>query len=409
MYRPDLTRLKNCMRRAVRGGEITIGFLGGSITQGSLASKEQNTYAYRVFTWWEKAFPKARFHYVNGGIGGTTSHYGVSRAVTDVLMYQPDFVVVDFSVNDAVEKDGESGNCEAVFGGKVSETALFQETYEGVVRKLLGWPSAPAVLLLNNVYYDTGRNAQGYHNAVGEWYHIPYVSIKDTVYARMKAGAYTREELTPDGLHPNDKGHALVAGEITAFLEQVREQLTESENAGEDLIQDAAGTVRADEMPVQPESVPVRGPIAETVLPAPMTLNAYENARRLTIREISPELAGFHADTREKTGHLDHFRNGWIGKKAGDAITFEVEASCIAVQYRKTIARPAVRAELILDGDTGNRRLLDGNFEEDWGDCLYLEPILHHGERARHTVEIVIPETESEDDTAFYLMALIIA
>ncbi|MDE5932973.1 MAG: SGNH/GDSL hydrolase family protein, partial [Lachnospiraceae bacterium] len=177
MYRPDLTRLENCMRRAMQGGEITIGFLGGSITQGSLASKEQNTYAYRVFAWWEKAFPMTRFHYVNGGIGGTTSHYGVSRAVTDVLMYQPDFVIVDFSVNDAVEEDGtnEISEAAAPFGEKVSETALFRETYEGVVRKLLGWASAPAVLLLNNVYYDTGLNAQGYHNAVGEWYHVPYV------------------------------------------------------------------------------------------------------------------------------------------------------------------------------------------------------------------------------------------
>lgn len=392
MYRPDLTRLENCMRRAMRGGEITIGFLGGSITQGSLASKEQNTYAYRVFQWWKDTFPKARFHYVNGGIGGTTSHYGVSRAVTDVLMYQPDFVIVDFSVNDAVEEDGtgenrpgEKDEAAVPFGEKVPETAFFQETYEGVVRKLLGWPSAPAVLLLNNVFYDTGLNAQRYHNAVGEWYHVPYVSIKDTIYERMKAGAYTREELTPDGLHPNDKGHALVAAEITAFLEQVKERLEEA------------------------ESVPVRGLIAETVLPAPMTANAYENARRLTIREISPVLAGFRADTREKTGHLDHFKNGWIGKKAGDAILFEVEASCIAVQYRKTVARPAVRAELILDGNAERKILLNGNFEEDWGDCLCLELILHHGEKIRHTVEIIIPETESEEDTEFYLMALIIA
>lgn len=86
-----------------------------------------------------------------------------------------------------------------------------------------------------------------------------------------------------------------------------------------------------------------------------------------------------------------------------------MEASCIAVQYRKTIARPAVRAELVLDGNTKQKILLDGNFEEDWGDCLYLEPVLHHGEKTRHTVEIVIPETESEEDTEFYLMALIIA
>lgn len=398
MYRQDLTRLENCMRRAMRGGEITIGFLGGSITQGSLASKEQNTYAYRVFQWWKDTFPEARFHYVNGGIGGTTSHYGVSRAVTDVLMYQPDFVIVDFSVNDAVEEDvagenrpGEKGEA-APFGEKVPETAFFQETYEGVLRKLLGWPSAPAVLLLNNVFYDTGLNAQGYHNAVGEWYHVPCVSIKDTIYERMKAGAYTREELTPDGLHPNDKGHALVAAEITAFLEQVKERLEETESGERNPMQDETGAVRA-----------------ETTLPAPMTANAYEDARRLTIREISPVLAGFRADTREKTGHLDHFKNGWIGKKAGDAIIFEVEASCIAVQYRKTVARPAVRAELILDGNVEKKILLNGNFEEDWGDCLYLEPILHHGEKTRHTVEIVIPETESEENTEFYLMALLIA
>ncbi len=54
----------------------------------------------------------------------------------------------------------------------------------------------------------------------------------------------------------------------------------------------------------------------EPIFPKEMTENAYENAKRLTIREISPKLCGFHADTEEKTGHLDHFKNGWIGKKS---------------------------------------------------------------------------------------------
>lgn len=103
MYKSDLTRLKACMRRAEAGEDVTLGFFGGSITQDSLATKHEYCYAYRVFQWWEKTFPKAKLHYVNGGIGGTTSHYGVSRVVTDMLMYQPDFVVVDFSVNDEPE------------------------------------------------------------------------------------------------------------------------------------------------------------------------------------------------------------------------------------------------------------------------------------------------------------------
>lgn len=357
-----LRRLRTCMQRAAQGEELVIAFLGGSITQGSLASTPEKSYAYRVFSWWEETFPKATFHYVNGGIGGTTSHYGVSRAVTDVLMYQPDVVVVDFSVNDDAEP-------------------FFQETFEGVIRRLLSWNSRPAVLILNNVYYETGKNAQEYHNAIGDWYGVPHVSIRDTVWQKMQAGEYTIRDLTPDGLHPNDLGHQLVALQLTAFLQQVKESVQEG--------------------------------LDDNGLPKPMTENAYESAKRLTIREICPHLSGFRADPREKTGHLDHFKNGWIGSRPGDGITFETEASCIAVQYRKTIQRPALRAQLVLDGDEGHPVLLDGNFEEDWGDCLYLQTVLHHGELKRHTVQIrILPCGEKADEhlwTPFYLMALIIA
>ena len=129
---------------------------------------------------------------------------------------------------------------------------------------------------------------------------------------------------------------------------------------------------------------------AEPAFPAPLTANAYENAKRLTIREVSPRLSGFRADTAEKTGHLDHWKNGWLGQKPGDAITFTVDASCIAVQYRKTIRRPALQAQLVLDGDTAH-------------------PILHHGERKTHTVELTILPTEEAHATEFYLMALIVA
>jgi len=352
------SRLKKLLRRAVQGEELTIGFLGGSITQGSLSTQPGNAYAFRVYQWFVDTFPKSKFHYVNGGIGGTDSLYGVARAVTDVLMYQPDFVVVDFSVNDL-------------------EVPFQQETYEGVVRKLLAWPSHPAVVLLNNIYYDTGLTAEDDHVAVGDHYGVPHVSIRDSIYRELKAGTYTRPQLSPDGLHPNDFGHGLVAGEIIKLLESVNARREEPEE--------------------------------EAVLPSPLTANAYENAQRLTIREVSPELNGFRADTAEKTGHLDHWKNGWIGQNPGDKITFTVDASCIAVQYRKTIRRPALRAQLILDGDTAHPVLLDGNFDEDWGDCLYLQPILHHGEQKTHTVEITILPTEDEAPTEFYLMALITA
>ena len=361
-------RLSNLLYRAAKGEELTIAFFGGSITQGSLAERAEDMYARRVFSWWEKTFPQATFHYVNGGIGGTTSHYGVSRVVTDLLMYQPDFVVVDFSVND-------------------EPNTFFQETYEGLIRKILSWTSKPAVLLLNNIYYDSGKTAQDLHNEVGDYYGIPHVSIRESIYADMKAGKYTREQLTPDGLHPNSFGHGLVAQQIINYLEEVKENVFERKTEIKDKKTEKE----------------------ETVLPKSLTPNTYENTKRFTIREISPKLNGFLPDTREKKGMLDHFKNGWIGKKAGDSIAFTLEASNIAVQYRKTIDRPAFRAKLVLDEDVENAVVLDGNFEEDWGDCLWLEPILHHGEKKVHTVEIIILEDgkESKEKTSFYLLSII--
>lgn len=392
-------RLLKLLYRAAKGEELTIAFFGGSITQGSLAEKPEDMYARRVFSWWEKTFPQAIFHYVNGGIGGTTSHYGVSRVVTDLLMYQPDFVVVDFSVNDEPE-------------------VFFQETYEGLLRKILSWDSKPAVLLLNNIYYDSGKTAQDLHNEVGDYYGIPHVSIRESVYADMKAGKYTKEQLTPDGLHPNSFGHGLVAQQIINYLEKMKEVLDEEkgrllydieknieirqkkelekEDVGKELSKDFSKDLLS-EKEFREQGVVLKKETdkkEETLLPKSLTSNTYENTKRFTIREISPKLNGFLPDTREKKGLLDHFKNGWIGKKAGDSITFTLEASNIALQYRKTIDRPALRAKLVLDEDVENARILDGNFEEDWGDCLWLEPILHHGEKKVHTVEIIILEDE---------------
>lgn len=352
----NLARLKRCMRRAEEGGELTLGFFGGSITQDCAATVHENCYAYRVFRWWEETFPAAKFHYVNGGIGGTISHFGAARVVPDLLIYQPDFVVVDFSVNDI-------------------ENPLHRETYEGLLRRILSWPSAPAVLLLNNIYYDTGYTDEDCHNQLGDWYGLPHVSVRDTIYRRMLAGELRREQLTADGLHPNDFGHGLLAGEIIALLEQVR---------------------------TEPDA-----PKTEPPLPAPLTANAYEHARRLTIREASPILNGFIADPAEKLGHLDCFKNGWIGQRPGDSIRFTVKASCIAVQYRKTVRRPALAARAVLDG--GEPVLLDGNFSEDWGDCLSITPLLHHGPNCSHTLEITVLDAAGETLTPFYLLGLIIA
>ena len=362
----NITRLKNLMKRAANGESLVIGFLGGSITQGSLSSTPKTCYAYLVYEWWKKSFPNAAFSFVNGGIGGTTSHYGGARAWKDVLCYRPDIVTVDFSVNDYANE-------------------FFEETYEGTLRRLLAAPSAPAVVVLNNVFYDTGKNAQDYHNRIADHYGIPHVSIKDTIFPDVESGKIVRADITPDNLHPNDKGHRLVADEICKLLDSIKEELEKEDTEGK---------------------------IIETndlaSLPAPLTENAYEHSRLIQIQDNEAILDGFLVDPIEKKGMLDIFKNGWTAAHTNDKISFEIECSCLAVQYRKSVQQPVPKAKAVIDGDEAHAVILDGNFTEDWGDCLYLEPLLHHAEKKVHRIEITV--TDAKDIVRpFYLVSLIVS
>ena len=366
-----MTRLKNLMKRAANGESLVIGFLGGSITQGSLSSTPKNCYAYLVYEWWKKSFPNAAFSFVDGGIGGTTSHYGGARAWKDVLCYRPDIVTVDFSVNDDANE-------------------FFEETYEGTLRRLLAAPSAPAVVVLNNVFYDTGKNAQDYHNRIADHYGIPHVSIKDTVYPDVESGKIVRADITPDNLHPNDKGHRLVADEICKLLDSIKAEVEEETIAGENIEGKSTKTE------------------ASVLLPAPLTENAYEHSRLIQIQDNEAILDGFLVDPIEKKGMLDIFKNGWTAAHTNDKISFEIECSCLAVQYRKSVQQPVPKAKAVIDGDEEHAVILDGNFTEDWGDCLYLEPLLHHAEKKVHRIEITV--TDAKDIVRpFYLVSLIVS
>jgi hypothetical protein len=84
-----------------------------------------------------------------------------------------------------------------------------------------------------------------------------------------------------------------------------------------------------------------------------------------------------------------------------------VQGENIAIQYRKTVRKPAPIATAYLDGDRRNGIVLDSNFTETWGDCLYLETILEHGTAREHLVEIEITETSEADAECFYLASII--
>ena len=367
----DDSRIVKCMRRALAGEKLTVAFLGGSITQGSLASTPQNCYAYRTYHWWEESFPKAEVFYWNAGIGGTTSHLGVARLEEEVLSQKPDFIVVEFSVND------EDVNPH------------FEETYESLVRRILEAPWKPALLLVHNVRYDDGGNAELIHRPVGERYHLPCISLKPVLYSKVAEGQLEKRSITPDDLHPNDLGHELVAKTITTYLDGERKKAIA---LGADANCGGEGDQEDHFLP----------------LPIPLTKSSYERVNRYRNYQIEPtECQGFTADGTPQTCISDCFKRGYAAKEKGAKIAFRVKGENIAIQYRKTVRKPAPTAMAYLDGDRKNGTVLDANFTETWGDCLYLETILEHGAPGEHLVEIEITETSEKDAECFYLVSII--
>ena len=322
------TRLIKAMDKARRGEDLCIAFIGGSITEGYSSTSHDKCYAKLIHDWWVRKFKGSNISYVNAGIGGTGSDYGAARVEGDVLKYKPDVVFVDFTVNDA-------------------DNEFYAETYEGLLRRIIKSSSHPAVVLLFFVQYDSGISAQPHHLEIGRHYDLPCISCVSSIYAKLKDGLIKAGDFTQDMLHPNDRGHAMIAAMAADFLDTIKHEAAAEE--------------------------------AEGPLPAPLGINAWENVKRLQNAGTDAVLKGFEKDTKEKEYPADHFRGGWSGKKAGDEVIFKLNCSEISVQLRRTVKRPAPVALAVVDGDEDNAVMLDANFDQDWGDCLSVIPVMRHG------------------------------
>ncbi len=209
-------RLKNAMEKAQKGEDVTIAFIGGSITQGAGAIPiNTQCYAYKTFEGFCKLMGKTteeNIHFVKAGVGGTPSEFGMLRYERDVLRegtVEPDIVVVEFAVND--EGDETKGEC-----------------YDSLVRKIWNGPGQPAVILLFAVFANDW-NLQNRLSPVGRAYNLPMVSTLDTVveqfYKKPGEGkVVSKNQFFYDSYHPSNIGHTIMADGLLHLLKMVMEQ-----------------------------------------------------------------------------------------------------------------------------------------------------------------------------------------
>lgn len=325
-------RIHRAIDKARRGEDVTIVYLGGSITEGAGAQPQATKcYAYQSAQHFAAQFmqEKHQLKYVNAGISGTPSLLGLMRAEKDVISKKPDVVFIEFAVND-------------------SSDTVSRQVYESLVRKLLSCQSEPAVILLFTLT-DTGYSCQAPMSAVGTHYNLGMISVKDAIQPALREGSLQWAHYSSDFAHPTTAGHTFVAELIGHYF------------------------AKAAETPAEPYA-----------LPEPTRHgDAWQALHNIAPGDAEIETTG---SFQVGTSVCYTYRKGWIHRtNAGnDPMVLNVTGSRLVLSYKQENNKNVGRIDIFVDGKL--KKTLNGNSTSAWGNIV--TEYVFMGADEPHKVEI---------------------
>lgn len=354
----NLYRVQRAIEKARKGEEVTVAYLGGSITQGAGAKPiHSECYAYRSYEAFKRRFGKGNgenVKYIKAGAGGTCSELGLTRYEMDVLRrgsVVPDIVFLEYAVNDA--GDETDGVC-----------------FESLVRMAMDGPGHPAVILLFSVFMDD-FNLQERMIPVGERCKTAMISLKNAVTPQFtgEAPVITKRQYFYDLFHPSNDGHRIMADCIDYFWKVAAAAPAEPEDAVVD-------------------AVPAIGEKYRNLL----AFDRSNYGKHEAVKELS-EGAFF-----EKDGILQYvekddnpqatpeFPDNWMKASEAEGEAFRMRICCkdLLLVYKDSDSPVFGKAEVSVDGVV--TRVIDPR-EVGWNHCTAY--VVYESETAaEHTVEI---------------------
>lgn len=343
-------RLHKAIDKARAGEEISMVYLGGSITEGALA-KPQKTHCYAALSaqlFAEKFMPDpAKLRYHNAGISGTPSLLGITRCEQDVLSCKPDIVFIEFAVNDASDFNA-------------------QMAYESLVRKLLQSETQPAVVLVLTLL-SGGYSAHVHMKQIGKHYDLGVVSVYDAIKPELDMKRMEWSDYSSDYAHPNNEGHAFIAGLIGHYFDQ------------------AAATPPAE------FSIPQKARYSK----------AMENLRN--VRQGDAEIVT-EGSLPFATQACYSYTQGWRHRTTvpgNDPMELQLTGRYMTLVFKQDNNESCGTAEVWVDGKLATT--LPGHAPTAWGQPVV--QLIDLGENAPHTIKILM----AEPDAAKYFNLLDIA
>ena len=341
----DMTRMSDVFQKAQNGEDITVAYIGGSITEGYNAGTTE-FYAKTCTDLLQGYFPDITVTGVNAGISGTPSLLGNLRLERDVLSADPDIVFVEFAVNDGQEAD-------------------YKNAYESLVRTLLTQEKDIAVVLLFTVL-DSGYTCQEHMSKIGANYDLPMISVHDSVYEEIEAGRMTWQDYSNDQSHPNAYGHKCITDFVDNYYQKV--------------------------LPVVAENV---GEVSKE-LPDPVFSAKYMNMHYMD----SATMDGVELDGFEQYDPHGSFHNGWMYRGTdGGSMKFTVECSVLEMVFKANNSDKYGTADIYVDGE--KVKSVVSNMSDGWNNPVTAY-LIDNDSSAEHTVEI---RMEGGVTQAFFVMA----
>jgi len=346
-------RLKKVIEKARAGEDVTLGFIGGSITEGYNAGTTE-IYAKLVYDFFcENYGTGSNVHYVNAGLSGTPSSLGLLRSDRDLFAQQPDLIFIEFAVNDSNSVTDTTG-------------------YESLIYKALSQENNPAVILLMSVI-ESGYTCQDNMNMYGFQYDLTRISVKNAIWPYIEDGSITWDTWSNDESHPNTWGHSMYASFITDYL----------------LKADAAPMDA--EYTFEPHFVKTFNHSTEIMIDRSMNQDA------ITI--TSP-------GSFSEVGDLPSFNHGWKhnADAGNDAFTFTYTGQALYLVYKDTNNATYGTAEVYIDGEYAVS--LYGNSSDGWYNPV-IECIHREKTSGTHTVEIRMKDDSLDKNFSILALGLV--
>ncbi len=345
--------MKKVIEKAKNGEELTLSFIGGSITEGYTVNAAK-CYAANTYIWFMKQYGTngEKVHYVNAGLSGTPSILGSFRLERDVLANDPDVLFIEFAVNDGTDIN-------------------YLTAYEGIIRSAYAKNPDIAIVLLFARTED-GYTAQDGMKKIGEYYELPMISYADGITYLMDNGQLTWKEFSKDGSHPNLHGHEMVTDMISYYFEQVEAAQEPSEY-------------------VYPEE--------------PMYSEQYVNCHILESDALTPESLG----SWEAGSNINTFDKGWTFKgsaESNEPIVFKAKGTDLYLLFKENSAGSGMGSvKVTCTDESGNAQdtLVEGETSGGWGDPTVAS--IAAGDES-HEYTISIEMLEGTEDKEFQILGL---